>query len=410
MNWLQRLFRRNGEAKAWSEAERSILRDLFGSRETASGRSVDWKAALEVATAARCIQVLADGVATVPVKLMRRDPATGRRQEAVDHPVSWVLSHAPNEWQTSVEFRETLMMHLGLTSNAYAFVNRLESGRIAELLPIVPTSMRVRRRTDGSASYAIVLDGGQEQPVPAQNLWHIRTRAWDSVMGMEAVKLMREALGLALSAEEQHARLHRNGMQPSGTYAVEGTLTKDQYDALRLYLEKQMAGTANTGKAMILDRAAKWYQHRMSGVDAEHLATRRFQIEEVCRGFGVMPIMVGHANEQTTFASAEQMFLAHAVHTIRPHHRRWEASAARALLTEAEIRAGYYVKFFDGELLRGAAKDRAEYYAKALGSGGSDGWLTPNDVRGFEDMDPVDDGDTLPRRAQTPAPGGPDAP
>lgn len=407
MGWFGRLFGRNDEAKAWSDVERRILADIFGTRESITGRSVTWKTALDVTTVFRCVQVLADGVATVPIKLMREDPATGRRAEATDHPVSWLLSHRPNEWQSSVEFRETLMTHLALTQNAFAFVNRLSTGRIEELLPIEPQRMRVRPLPEGGAAYRVVLPDGTEQPVPASNIWHIRARSWDSVMGLEAVRLARESIGLALATEEQHARLHRNGVQTTGLYSVEGTLSKEQYEALRQFMDKQVGGLSNNGKALILDRAAKWTPVGMSGVDAEHLATRRFQIEELCRAFGVLPIMVGHANEQTTFASAEQMFLAHAVHTVRPWHRRWEASAAKALLTPQEIRQGYYVKFFDGELLRGAAKDRAEYYAKALGSGGSDGWLTPNDVRGFEDLDPIAGNDAIPRRANGSAPPAP---
>jgi len=405
MGWWHRLLGR--EQKAWGDAERRILADIFGSRESITGRNVTWKTALDVTTVFRCVQVLADGVATVPIKLMRQDPATGRRAEATDHPVSWVLSHQPNEWQNSVEFRETLMTHLALTQNAFAFVNRLSNGRIEEMLPIEPGRMRVRALREGGAAYRIVLPDGTEEAMPAANIWHIRARSWDSVMGLEAVRLARESIGLALATEEQHARLHRNGVQTTGLYAVEGTLSKEQYEALRQYVDKQAAGLSNSGKPLILDRSAKWTPTTMSGVDAEHLATRRFQIEELCRAFGVLPIMVGHANEQTTFASAEQMFLAHAVHTVRPWHRRWEASAAKALLSPSEIRQGYYVKFFDGELLRGAAKDRAEYYAKALGSGGSDGWLSPNDVRNFEDLDPQPGGDEIPRRATATPPAPP---
>jgi HK97 family phage portal protein len=408
MGWFGRLFRRDIEAKSWGEAERRMLADIFGTRESATGRTITWKTALDVTTVFRCVQVLADGVATVPIKLMREDPATGRRAVASDHPVSWLLSHQPNEWQNSVEFRETLMTHLALTQNAFVFINRLGNGRIAELLPVEPGKMRVRALAEGGAAYRIVMPDGTQQPVPSENVWHIRARSWDGIMGLESVRLARESIGLALATEEQHARLHRHGVQSSGVYSVEGTLNKEQYEALRQYVDKQVGGLSNAGKALILDRAAKWTPTTMTGVDSEHLATRRFQIEEICRAFGVLPIMVGHANEQSTFASAEQMFLAHAVHTVRPWHRRWEASAAKALLTEAEIRAGYYVKFFDGELLRGAAKDRAEYYAKALGSGGSDGWLSPNDVRGFEDLNPKEGGDDVPRRAAGAAPASPD--
>lgn len=404
MSLWSRLFRR--EEKAWSQTELDILRDVFGSRQSIAGRTVNWRTALDVTTALACTRVLADGVATVPLKLMQLDRSTGRRREATEHPASWLLSHRPNDWQTSVEFRDTLMMHLALCRNAFVVKVRAPDGRLLELLPVEPGKVKITYRADGMPAYALKPGPGQpDLPVPDGDMWHIRAMAWDGVTGHEAIKAAREAIGLALATEEQHARLHSNGMQSPGVYSVTGTLNDKQYKDLRAYLDKHVAGLANAHKPLILDRDAKWTPLVPSGVDAEHLATRRFQIEEICRAFGVLPIMVGHANEQTTFASSEQMFLAHAVHTMRPWHRRWESSGASALLTEREIRDGYYLKFFDAELLRGAAKDRGEFYARALGAGGSQPWATVNDVRGWEDLDPVDGGGDLP-----PRPGAPAAP
>lgn len=405
MGWWSRL--RGREEKAWGQTELDILRDMFGTRETIAGKNVTWRTALDVTTVLACVRVLADGVATIPLKLMRRDPVTGRRSEAADHPLSWLLSHRPNDWQTSVDFRDTLMMHLALCRNAFVVKVPAPDGRLLELLPVEPGLVKITAHRNGEPpSYTLRPGNGQPDiAVPPGGMWHLRALAWDGVSGHEAVKAAREAIGLALATEEQHARLHRNGMQSPGVYSVDGALNATQYKDLRAYLDKHVAGLANAHKPLILDRNAKWTPLAPSGVDAEHLATRRHQIEEVCRALGVLPIMVGHANEQTTFASAEQMFLAHAVHTIRPWHRRWEASGAAALLTPAEIRAGYYLKFFDAELLRGAAKDRGEFYARALGAGGAPAWATPNDIRGWEDMDPIEGGDALPQPAGAAAPG-----
>jgi phage portal protein BeeE len=123
-----------------------------------------------------------------------------------------------------------------------------------------------------------------------------------------------------------------------------------------------------------------------------------------------MPIMVGFSDKAATYASAEQMFLAHVVHTLMPWYQRIEQSADVNLLTEAQRMAGMYVKLNPNALMRGAAKDRAEYYAKALGSGGTKGWMTQNDVRSLEEMDRSDDpeADMLPQPTTSkPADTGP---
>jgi HK97 family phage portal protein len=140
-----------------------------------------------------------------------------------------------------------------------------------------------------------------------------------------------------------------------------------------------------------MDRNASFTPLMMTGVDQQLIETRRFQIEEICRAFRVMPIMVAHSDKSSTYASAEQMFLAHVVHTLAPWCQRIEQSADVNLLTPEQRRAGLYTKLNLNGLMRGAAKDRADYYSRGLGAGGGKGWLTQNDVRGFEDMDRLDD-------------------
>ena len=144
----------------------------------------------------------------------------------------------------------------------------------------------------------------------------------------------------------------------------------------------------------------------MSNIDAQMIESRKLQIEEICREFGVMPIMVGYSDKAATYASAEQMFIAHVVHTLEPWYQRMQQSADVNLLTEDDRRSGFYTRLKDNALMRGAAKDRAEYYAKGLGSGGVKGWLTQNDVRGYEDLDPSTDpeADKLPQPTNSPSP------
>jgi phage portal protein BeeE len=129
----------------------------------------------------------------------------------------------------------------------------------------------------------------------------------------------------------------------------------------------------------------------MTGVDAQHLETRKHQIEEICRSLRVFPQMVGHAGDQApTFASAEQFFMAHVIHSLGPWYERIEQSADVYLFTQADQDAGYFVAFKMRGLMRGAMKDQGEYYSKALGAGGSPAWMTQDEVRAeAEDLNPM---------------------
>jgi HK97 family phage portal protein len=348
-----------------------------------SGVTVNWKTALEVSTVMACARVIAEGVAQVPLKIMKRRE-NGGADEARDHPLFDLLSRKPNAWQTSFEFRETLALHLVLCGNAYVFVNRGLNGKVLELIPLEPGWVSIERKADMSLVYSVNSPDGAARNVPSEAIWHLRGPSWNSWMGLEAVKLAREAIGLAISLEQSHAYMHKNGVQPAGTYSVEGTLNAEQYKQLSDWI-KSMSGGANRGAPMVLDRGAKWLQQQMSGVDAQHIETRKLQIEEICRAMRVMPIMVGYSDKAATYASAEQMFLAHAVHTLTPWCERIEMSADVNLLDDPE----YYVLLDLRSLMRGALKDQAEYYAKALGSGGSPAWMSQDEVRDECDLNPM---------------------
>lgn len=369
-----------------------MWRGLFGSYSSRSGETVSWQKSLEVTTILACVRRIAEGNATVPLKVYRK--VDGQRQEATGHPLFDLLATAPNDWQNSLEFRETLSVHAALAGNAYVFKNWVQD-RIVELLPLDPGSVTVDQDEDYRLQYRVTGRDGSVRLMSSREIWHIRGTSWDSIRGLDVVKLAREAIGLALATEHTHAEFHANGVRPSGIVSVEGTLDDKQLVKLAAWVKANFAGVAKTGRVLTVDRKADFKPIQMTGVDSQHLETRNHQIEELCRALGVLPIMVGHYDKAATYASVEQMLLAHLIHTVRPNHRRLEYSMDHQLLTQDERRAGYYTGFTDAEFLRAAAKDRAEFYKVALGGGGNPGWLRPNDVRSFEDLSPETGGDHL---------------
>ncbi len=383
------LARAVSERKAYDTLE--LFREIYGGKTSKSGVTITLENAFKVSVAFACLKVLSQGGAQVPFKLFQEQEINGLSNisPAKKHPLYDLLATAPNDWTTSFEFRETLILHAAL-GDAYAFINRAgSSGKILELILLDPAKVQKEQKPDWSIVYKVTGRSGAVQEFPAQAIWHVKGPSWTGLQGMDTLNLAREALGLAISTEESHSKLHEKGVRPSGMYTVDATLNTEQYKKLKDWIDKEFAGAENAGTAMILDRGAKWLPMAMSGLDAQHLETRKFQIEEVCRFFGVMPIMVGYSDKAATYASAEQMFLSHVVHTLSPWYARIENSADVHLLTKKDRADGLYFKFVAAGLLRGAAKDRAEYYAKALGSGGSPGWMTPDEVRALEELNPM---------------------
>lgn len=336
----------------------SQLPEFLMGPSSKTGIAVTWSTALQVTAMLACCKVVGEGIAQSRCRLMQPRPAGGF-EAAVKHPLYRLLYRKPNKWQSAFEFWETIVFHLLLVGNAYVFVNRLGSGDIYELLIVEPQRVAVTRLPDLSLVYDVTMPETQRLVrLTSDQIWHIRGSSWNGWMGMETVRLAREALGLSLALEESHAALHKNGAQPSGTYSVEGTLTKPQYDALKEYLRAYAASDKST--PMILDNGTKWLTQQMSGVDAEHVATRKLQIEEVCRPVRVIPLMIGQSDKTATFASVEQLLIAHVMHCLLPMGERIEQSAAAFLLTEKEQATGFELKFNFNNLMRGDFKSLQE--------------------------------------------------
>lgn len=372
-------------ARAFAQKSGTIdlIREILGGQITHTGKAVTVKTAIEVSTVFAVCRVIGEGIAQVPLKLMRESGKT--RLPAKDHPLFNVLAYRPNAWQTSFEYREMMAWHLVLSGAHFSFIKRSTyKGQVLELIPLQPHQVTVKRDASFRLTYEVRADNGSTQIFPADAIWHVRGPSWNSWQGLQAVSLARESIGLAMATEEASARLHKNGVRPSGVYSVEGTLNPEQYKSLSNWINSNIGGVENTGKALVLDRSAKWLNTQMTGIDAQSLETRRFQIEEICRFARVMPIMVGYSDKATTYASSEQMFLAHVVHTMAPWWQRIEQSIDANLLSEKDRANGLYANFVEEGLLRGAAVDTKEVLLGYVNGG----LMSANEARAKLDLNP----------------------
>ena len=366
-----------------------------GLARSRSGARVNLATAMRVRAVFACVRVISEGCAQVPFKVFREQPSPvsvyPQRLTAADHPLYDLLHRRPNSWQTSFEFRETMVMHALLGKGAFAFKSRSilpsRGNRIEELILIDPGCVTTVQNSDWSLTYKVRgKKDGQVREYSQDMIWHLRGPSWDGVNGLDVIDLAREAIGLSITTEESQAKLHEKGVRTSGAYSVDAKLDDKQYKQLKSHIEQNFAGAENAGAAMILDNGAKWINNAMTGVDAQHLETRRNQVEEVCSFFRVLPIMIGFADKTMTFASAEQMFIAHVVHTLMPWYERIQQSADVNLLTASEREQGYYTKLVETGLLRGALKDTGEFLAKITTAG----IMARNEARAKLDMNPLE--------------------
>ena len=382
------------EAKS-AEMFWEVLQRLSGDTGalSGSGAAVTTASALGVATVFACVDAIAKGCAIPPLKVYR-DDEDGRPIPARDLPEFRVLHRRPNEWQTSLEFRRTLTAHAALTGNGYAIPVRV-NGELRELIPVLPDQVH-REETGRYRWHYRIHDAWGEVGVFAPSaIFHLPNLMWDAVSGLSILRTAREAIGLARAIEGGQARHQKNAGRPSGILYTDQTLEGAQGMAAIQRLKEwwnTVTNGENRGGTAVLDYGFKWLATEMSAVDAQLLETRRFQVEEICRAFGVFPQIVMHTMGTTTFASAEAFFAAHNRMTVGAWQEAWLQRLDEFALDGS---GPLYARFENRDMETAPLKDQGEFFAKMAGAGGHASILTINEIRAMKGLPPKEGGDRL---------------
>jgi HK97 family phage portal protein len=300
---------------------------------------------------------------------------------AVSHPLYRLLYLSPNPEMTSFVFFETLMSHILLWGNAYAQIIRNGNGHPVGLYPLLPDKMTVERDKKSEVITYIYRSDNGEVKLPEWEVLHIPGLGFDGLIGYSPIEIQRQALGLAKTVDSYGGKFFANGANPGGVIEFPGTV-KD-IKRMRESWNTVHQGAGNAGKIAILEDGAKFSAISMSPEQAQFLEMRKFSVVEIARIFRVPPHLIGDL-ERSTFSNIEQQALDFMTKTMLPWVTRWEQGLMRSLLLPSE-QGKYYIKFSMDSQLRGEYKTRMEGYAIGI----NNGFLSPNDVRELEDMNPI---------------------
>ena len=179
--------------------------------------------------------------------------------------------------------------------------------------------------------------------------------------GKSPIRLHMENLGISAAAMEYGARFFGTGGNIGGFLMTDKSLTDEQYHRLKNTWSAQHQGLHNAHETAILEHGLKFERSTIPPDEAQFIATRKFQVEEVARIFNIPPILI-QAEGNTTYNNVEQILIAFAQQTLIPWARRFEMELERKVLPERE-RGEYNVRFDMRSLLRGDLDSRREYYA-----------------------------------------------
>jgi HK97 family phage portal protein len=375
MTWLSAIRRASVESPAVPLTSTTLIDWLSGPKVHA-GVSVNEKNALGMPAVWRAVNLIAGTCASLPLHLYRyRDDDTRLK-------VRTALLDQPHPDLTPFEVWEQVFAHLALWGNAYLLKLRNQGGQLSELWPIHPSRVKTGRASDGTKIYQV--DNNTDDPQTDDTILHIPGFGYDGIVGLSPITIARQGIGLAMAAEEYGARLFGSGSLASGILQTDRVLDQPTADRLKARWKERVGGLDRAHEVAVLDAGTKFQQLSIPPEDAQFIESRRFQISEVARMYGVPPHMLMDTEKSTSWGTGiEQQNIAFVVYTLRPWLTRVEQRVS-SLYPRPQ-----FVRFSVEGLLRGDTQQRAAFYKQMWDVGA----FSTNDIRRYEDLSPVDGGD-----------------
>lgn len=353
-----------------------LLDALGGSSK--SGASVNEHTAFNVSAVRACVNLRANLLAMLPVKVYRKTSRGPEEQR--DHPIARLFRTRVSPAHTRFKWVHASSVCEDLGGNAYTRVVRDTYFQVARLQWQKPSDVAcLENPASGEIGYRINGVGDLRQ----YDVLHISGLSTNGRTGRSPISDLREAVGLSLTTEEFAARSFANGNRKPGFFVPPAGFTKAQADEFRALWQAQAAGAMNAGKQHVISGGMTWQDAGFSNQDAELLSMRKFSIEEIARVYQIPLHLIGSTEKATTWGSGiEQLNQGLVDYMLAPRCANWEAELNTTLLTEKELEQDYYIKFVVDALLRGSLETRVKIYQamRAIAA------MSVNEIREKEEM------------------------
>lgn len=353
-----------------------------GAGKATSGETVNEKTALGLSAYLACIKNISEDVAKLPLGMYERIKPRGRTY-LPDHPNTRVLHDEANPEMSAMTFRETLTQHALGWKGGFAEIVRTGSGATAELWPLDPCTVQVGR---DSISNRLIYKVDNVY-LADRDVFHIHGLGFDGLTGYVISHIAKDVIGNALAAQKFTGSYYANGTSATGVITVPDAMTETAFKHLRESFAQRHGGSNNQHKPIILEQGATWTATSTDPQKSQMVEVLQNGVEEVCRLFRMPPHKVQHLL-RSTFSNIEAQAIEYVVDCLLGWAVRWEQEIYRKLLLPSE-KSRLFAKHNFNMLLRGDMTARSAFYREMRNIG----VFSTNDIRDWEDLNPVDGGD-----------------
>lgn len=356
----------------------SAYEEIFGMQPT---KSVSPDLAMKLSAVYACVYVLSSSVAQLPLHVKCK---SGDKVETVkDHPVYYLLHDSPNAWQTSYKLREYAQSSVLLYGNAYIHIVRDKNGGVVSLESLEPWKVQLLK--NGSRYVYAYYGDDKTMSLSPDDVLHIKSLGPSIKIGKSVIQTHAETIGLGLDARKFASGFFGGNARPAGILSVKTPLNSNAWENFKkMWQTAQEKLRSDENKTILLPAELDYKALTVSPVDTELLSMMKLNRSEIAGIFNVPAHMINDL-EKATFSNISEQTIQFIRFSVMPWVVNWEQELNRKIFTEAERKAGYFVKFNLAGIMRGTASERATFYHAAI----TDGWMSRNEARQLEDMNPV---------------------
>jgi HK97 family phage portal protein len=379
-----------------------------GTLDSATGASVTPERAVRVVAFLACVKLLAETIAALPIDIFEREGGSrnGAIIEANDDSRFELLNEEPNPEMTAFAFWAYLVLSVCIWGNGYVWIETGSDGSAVALWPIAPYKIRETRSPTGVRAWLIDDGGGWGSPTVAldDEIMHFRGVGLDARRGLSPVREGRNALGIALSAEDYAGRMFQSDGSPGAVLSTEKQMTDEQFDTFRSRWNSSHTGLKNAHKFALLPPGMTYEASGFDPTNLQMVEAREFQVREIARLMRIPAHMVG-ATGSTSFTAVEQQSIDFVTYTLTGWLVNFGQTIKRGMFgTTADKARKLFVKHDPSTLLRADSVSRARIdnvYRLA-------GVKTANEIREPLGLPPKEGGDVLwqPTNVQVVGPDG----
>ena len=352
------------------------------------GYNVSASTALKVAVVIRCVDVVAKTMASLGCHLQKETDQG--KTKAQNHPLYKMLRMLPNPKTTSYEFWHMYIVNLMLSWGAFAKIERDQNGFIKALWNIPTCRVFQNWNTVTAENYIDVTysNGKYERLYEGEYMYTPGFRFQNETLPEDAIKIASDVLGLTMALNGYAKDFFENGSNMGGFVEYPAAINATAFNKFKEDWEKTYTGVMNQHKWAILEGGFKLNKMDSNPTDAQALESRKMQIEEVCRIWGVPPHKV-FLLDRMTFNNVEQINIEYVQECLNPMAERLEQTLFKDLLTSKEQKT-LAANFATNKLLKGDTATRTAYYNSMR----QNGVMSANDIRDLEEMNliPIEDG------------------